>query len=85
MITLKSNQCHFLLQALIYSVTNLTTLHSNDFNESFYIRLKIITPHIYNTFTVPCANFKIVSFASSKMKQILVLPGLSKFAVKLIC
>ena len=36
--------------------------------ESFYIRLKIITQHIYNTFTVSCAKFEIVSFASFKMK-----------------
>ena len=39
---------------------------------------------IHKTFTVPCENSKSVSFASSRIKQNLVLFGLSKFAVKLI-
>ena len=34
---------------------------------------------------VPCENSKTVSFAFSRTKYILVRPGLSKFAVKLIC
>ena len=37
------------------------------------------------TFTVPCEKSKTVSFASSIMKNIVVFPTLSKFAVKLIC
>ena len=36
------------------------------------------------TFTVPCEKSKTVYFASSIMKNIVVFPVLSKFAVKLI-
>ena len=39
--------------------------------------------YTHKTFTVPCE--KSVSFASSKIKSIVVFPALSKFAVKLIC
>ena len=49
------------------------------------IRIKLIQQNrIYKTFTVPCENSKIVSFASSRMKYNLVFPTLSNFAVKLI-
>ena len=50
------------------------------------IRIKLIQQNrIYKTFTVPCENSKIVSFASSRMKYNLIFPALSKFAVRLIC
>ena len=49
---------------------------------SHFILIKI---KIYNTFTVPCENSKIVSFAYLIIKKIVVFPGLSKFAVKLVC
>ena len=39
---------------------------------------------IHKTFTVSCEKSKTVSFASSRMKYILVYPALSNFAVKLI-
>ena len=39
---------------------------------------------IYNTFTVPCEKYKIVSFDYLVMKNIVVFPALSKFPVKLI-
>ena len=38
---------------------------------------------IYNTFTVPCKKSKIVSFAFSKMQNIVVFPFCSRFSVKL--
>ena len=53
--------------------------------------MKFITHYtFYNTslsqnFTVPCEKSKTISFASSVMKSIVVVPALSKFAVKLIC
>ena len=34
---------------------------------------------------MPCEKSKTVSIASSIMKNIVVFPGLSKFAAKLIC
>ena len=34
---------------------------------------------------MPCENSKTVSFASSIIKNVVVFPALSKFAVKLIC
>ena len=37
------------------------------------------------TFMVPCENSKMVSFASSVIKNIVVFLALSKLAVKLIC
>ena len=40
--------------------------------------------HIYSTFKVPCEKSKAVSFSSSEMKKIVVIPVLSKFDVKLI-
>ena len=40
---------------------------------------------IYKTFTVSCEKSKTVSFASSIIKNIVLFPVLSKFAVKLIC
>ena len=39
---------------------------------------------MYKTFTIPCEKSKTVSLASSIIKNIVVFPGLSKFAVKLI-
>ena len=41
--------------------------------------------HILNTLTVPCEKSKIVSSASSTMKNILVSPARLKFTEKLIC
>ena len=41
--------------------------------------------HIHNTFTVPCENSKMVSFASSIMKNIAVFLAQSRFPVKVIC
>ena len=40
---------------------------------------------MYNSFTVPCKKFKIVSFASSIMKNITLLLLPLRFPVKLIC
>ena len=40
---------------------------------------------MHNTLTVPCEKFKIGSFASSIMKNIVVFPFRSRFGVKLIC
>ena len=40
---------------------------------------------IYKSFAVPCEKSKTVSFASSIIKNIVLFPVLSKFAVKLIC
>ena len=48
---------------------------------SFYVDKN----QIYKTFTVPSETFNTVSFASSIIKNIVVSPALSKFAVKLIC
>ena len=39
----------------------------------------------YNTLTVRCEKFKIVSSTSSYMKKIFVSPERSRFPVKLIC
>ena len=56
-----------------------------DFNFSFYIdKNEIIIHYIYNNFKAPCEKSKIVSFASSITKHIVVFRALSKFAVKLI-
>ena len=41
--------------------------------------------HLQNFYTVPYEKSKTVFFASSIMKNIVVFPALSKFAVKLIC
>ena len=41
--------------------------------------------HIHNTLTVPCEKSKMVSFASSIMKNIEGPAARSKFPVKLIC
>ena len=40
---------------------------------------------MYNTLTVPCEKSKIVPFASSIMKNIVVFPTRSKFSEKLSC
>ena len=46
------------------------------------MELRSIT--FYKTFTVPSEKFRTTSFAFLIMKNILVFPALSKFAVKLI-
>ena len=40
---------------------------------------------IYKALTVPCGKSKIVSFATSRMKNVVVSPARSKFPIKLIC
>ena len=50
----------------------------------YCVILCIIKTKIYKTFTVPCEHSKIVSFACSIIKKIVVFPSLSKLAVKLI-
>ena len=40
---------------------------------------------VYDTLTVPCEEFKIVSFTSLRMNIVYVSPTRSRFAVKLIC
>ena len=40
---------------------------------------------MYNTLTVPCEKSKVVPFASSIMKNIVVFPTRSKFLEKLSC
>ena len=47
----------------------------------YYIKTK----QNYNTFTVSCENSKIASFASSIVKNIVLLPSQSKCSVKMIC
>ena len=44
-----------------------------------------IVEHIHNIFTVPCEKSKMVSFTSSIMKNVIVFPSRSRFAIKLIC
>ena len=64
----------------------LVALHLNYCIGSFYIcKKELIFKYVYKAFTVPCEKSKTVSFASSRMKKILLLFGRSKFAVKLIC
>ena len=45
--------------------------------------------HIYNTFTIPCEKSKMVPFASTIIKNIIVLSFIFspqfRFSVKLIC
>ena len=41
--------------------------------------------HIHSTFTVPCEKPKMVSFASSIMKNIIAPSTRSRFPVELIC
>ena len=41
--------------------------------------------HIYNSVTVPCEKSKTVSFASSRIKNVLVFPALSNYAEILDC
>ena len=40
---------------------------------------------IHNTLLVLCEKSKMVSFAPSIMKNIIVFPSWSRFAIKLIC
>ena len=66
---------------------------SHDFyDELFYTdvisnenKFSIATLQYYNTFTGPCEISKVVSFASSIMKNIVVFPDWSRFSIKLIC
>ena len=86
MIVLKLLQFNFLLLISIYQAVHLISLYLNYYIQSFYIDIIINNiQHIRNTLTVTCENLKIVSFASSRIKTILVSPVRSKFAVKLIC
>ena len=68
---------------------NLTILCLKYYIESFYIDIILeqnkIVEHIHNTFTVPCEKSKMVSFASSIMKNIVAPAAQSRFPVKLIC
>ena len=87
MIVLKLLQFHILLQKLVYWAVNLIVLHLNCCIASFYTdeNETSLWYYIYKIITTPCENSKTVSFASSRMKQNLVFPALSKFTVKLIC
>ena len=89
MITLKVLHFHFFI-----AVLNLLSCEFDSFTFKLLycvifilIKIKIyfVFNYIYKTFTVPCENSKTVSFASSIIKNIVVFPALSKFAVKLIC
>ena len=40
--------------------------------------------HFHNTLTAPCEKTKMVSFVSSIIKNIAIVPSRSRFAVKLI-
>ena len=64
---------------------NLIASCLNDCIASFYIIKNKNLNCTHKTFTVLCENSKTVSFASSIIKNIVVFPALSKFAVKLIC
>ena len=68
---------------------NYTILSLKCYINSFYtdiiLKQKKIVEHIHNTFTVPCEKSKIVSFASSIIKNIAMFPSRSRFVVKLIC
>ena len=50
--------------------------------ESFHIILK--QNNFYNTFTVPCERSKVISFAFSIIKNIIVFPAQSRPPIKLI-
>ena len=91
---LKTNSVLFFIADLnlIYQAVNLIALHLNCCIASFYINKNQIIQRsctqwncTYKTFTVPCEKSNTVSFASSMVKNIVVFPALSKFAVKLIC
>ena len=49
------------------------------------MRKNKVVEHTYITLTFPCEKFKMVSFTSSIMKNIVAFPSRSRFAVKLIC
>ena len=40
--------------------------------------MKIIVKHIHNAFTVPSEKIKLVSFAASIMKNVVVFPSCSR-------
>ena len=70
---------------------NSIALHLNYYIELFYFDKNEIIQRSrtewncnHKTFTVPCEKSKTVPFASSIIKNIVVFPALSKFAVKLI-
>ena len=46
----------------------------------YYIKVKLI----YKTLTIPCEKSKIVSFASSEMKNIVVFSSQSRFPGKIV-
>ena len=50
-----------------------------------FIKSNQVVEHIHNYLIVSCKKLKIISFASSKMKNIGVFPTCFKFPVKLIC
>ena len=79
MIILKLLLINSLLQTLIQAVS-LIVLHLNCCIMPFYTN-KL---SFHKTFTVPCEESKAVSFASSIIKNTVVFPALSIFAVKLI-
>ena len=70
---------------------NLLSWESDSFKfnyryDSFFIKkTKFFFKIFYNTFTVFCEKSKTLFFPSSIMKNIVVFPPLSKFAIKLIC
>ena len=49
-----------------------------------FIKSNQVVEHIHNYLIVSCKKLKIISFASSKMKNIGVFPTCFKFPVKLI-
>ena len=44
----------------------------------YYTKIKIIVKHIHNAFTVPSEKIKLVSFAASIMKNVVVSPSCSR-------
>ena len=44
----------------------------------YYTKMKIIVKHIRNAFTVPSEKIKLVSFAASIMKNVVVSPSCSR-------
>ena len=88
MIVLKLLQFSFLMLILIYYAVNLIALHLNHCVESFYIDIILnqikLLDNISKTFTFPCEKSKLVSSASSRIKNVAVFPARSKFPVKSI-
>ena len=65
---------------------NLSSCEFDDFTFTLFT-LSFYTDNIlvYNMFRVLCEKPRIVSFASSIMKNVILSPGQSRFAVKVIC